>query len=122
MLMKNMKLYLLGRRCQRGVFGQFLDGSDDRWWCLASDEVCGVCVEAHAEARPKGFHFTLLAAAAVAAVAPTGTRVAALRRPSCFGVGAGKGNERQLGLAYPSPAVKLAQIRRGNTKSHAHGL
>jgi Lhr-like helicase len=54
-----MQLYLTQQYCSRGVLSQFLDDQPNWRWCMAGEEVCQVCREPHAEARPLDVKFTL---------------------------------------------------------------
>ena len=56
-----MQLYLTQQYCSRGVLSQFLDDQPNWRWCMAGEEVCQVCREPHAEARPLDLRFELAA-------------------------------------------------------------
>jgi hypothetical protein len=54
-----MQLYLTQQYCSRGVLSQFLDDQPNWRWCMTGEEVCQVCREPHAEARPLDLKFEL---------------------------------------------------------------
>jgi hypothetical protein len=54
-----MQLYLTQQYCSRAVLSQFLDDQPNWRWCMVGEEVCQVCREPHAEARPLDLKFEL---------------------------------------------------------------
>ncbi|KAM6506320.1 hypothetical protein FSOLCH5_013308 [Fusarium solani] len=56
---ESMQLYLTQQHCCRGVMSQFLDSLDDWRWCMAGDELCGVCPGYYSERRPSGVKLSL---------------------------------------------------------------
>lgn len=56
---ETMQLYLAQEHYYRGVMSQFLDTREDRRWCIAEDELYGVCPRHHSDRRLSYIEFSL---------------------------------------------------------------